>query len=85
MSLFGRLTRKKKGSADVAKERLQVIIAHERGSSPERDFVPKMREEIIEVVRKYINVPEDRVRADINKEDDCDILELNITLSEDNT
>ena len=74
---------RKKNTAKAAKERLQILIAHEhangaRGVGP--DYLPKLREEIIAVIRKYVEVDDDAVNVQVEKGDDLDMLELNITL-----
>ncbi|MDM8559261.1 cell division topological specificity factor MinE [Candidatus Parabeggiatoa sp. HSG14] len=72
-------------SAVVAKERLQIIVAHERcqRSPSEFDYLPLLQRELLEVVRKYVLVKEDHIKVHIEKEGDYEILELNITLPEE--
>ncbi len=75
-------------TAMVAKERLQIIVAHERR---QRDasgidyFLPLLERELIEVVRKYIMVGDDDIKVHLEKQGNYEILELNITLPEQNT
>jgi cell division topological specificity factor len=71
-------------SAAIAKERLQIIVAHERGHrrrSPH--YLPAMKRELLEVVRKYVSIEQDQVKVHIDREGDYEVLELNITLPED--
>lgn len=67
-------------SADTAKQRLQVIIAHERVSGPAYEFLPLLQRELLEVIRKYIEVDPNRVKVDIEKAEDMSVLEVNIEL-----
>ncbi len=67
-------------TATTAKERLQVIIAHERLLNKGYDFLPKMQRELIEVIRKYVDIDPDDVRIDMEQEGDCHIMEVNISL-----
>lgn len=67
-------------SASLAKERLQIIVAHERGRRKQPDYLPQMQREIIEVIRKYVNVDNDDVHVKLDDSDDCSVLELNVTL-----
>ena len=78
-------TEKKKDTASLAKERLQILIAHEHSDTSKKspDYLPKLQEEILEVIRKYVHVDEDDVNVNVEKGDDFDVLELNITLPED--
>jgi cell division topological specificity factor len=75
---------RKKNTAKAAKERLQILIAHEHamgtGKQNGPDYLPKLREEIIAVIRKYVAVSDNDVNFQVEKSDDYDMLELNITL-----
>lgn len=81
MSLFKYL-RKRKNSASVAKERLQIIISHERSQRDEPDYLPKLQEELVEVISKYIKIDKDKVKVQLEKIGDNAILELNVTMPE---
>ena len=70
----------KKTSASVAKERLKIIVAHERGQRATPDYLPQMQQEIIEVIRKYVAIEQDMVQIQFDSNDDCSVLELNVTL-----
>lgn len=72
----------RKSSASVAKERLQIIVAHERRRSPSPDFLPLLQKDLLEVVRKYIHIEEDQIKLSVEKNGDCEVLELNIALSD---
>lgn len=69
-----------KKSASVAKERLQIIVAHQRGKSGQPDYMMKMQQEVLAVVRKYVEIDDEMVKFDVEQNDDCSILELNVTL-----
>ena len=72
--------RQKQTSASVAKERLQIIVAHERGQRSEPDYLPALQKELVEVIRKYVNIDSDQVHVALEDQGSCSILELNITL-----
>ncbi len=74
--------RKKQSSASIAKERLQIIVAHERGQRSQPDYLPALQQELMEVIRKYVNIDQDQVQVALENQGDCSILELNITLPE---
>lgn len=85
MSIFDYFKKKNaNSSASMAKERLQIIVAHERRgrNKIQPDFLPQMQEEILAVIRKYINVSSDQVSVSLDNTDNCSVLELNITLPE---
>lgn len=70
----------KKRSAQVAHERLKVIVAHERGRyETQPDFLPRLQKEITEVIAKYVKVNQDQVRVDFEQKGGRSVLELNIT------
>jgi len=76
-------SKKTPSSASVAKERLQIIVAHERGKRQEPDYLPKMQQEIVEVIRKYVHISDDQVQIAIDNNDSFSVLELNVTLPDD--
>lgn len=81
MSIFNYFRKKNtQGSAAAARERLQIIVAHERGQRNQPGYLPQMQEEILAVIRKYVTVEEQDVSVHIDDSDDCSVLELNITL-----
>lgn len=67
-------------SAELAKERLQIIVAHERGKRTNPDYLPQMQQEIIEVIKKYIAIDQDKVSVQLDSNEDCSVLEVNVTL-----
>jgi cell division topological specificity factor MinE len=70
-------------SASVARERLMIAVAHQRrgeGNGP--DYLPRLREELLSVVRKYVQVADDAVQFQVQRDDGLEVLELNITLPE---
>ena len=73
--------RKKQGStASIAKERLSIIVAHERGQRSQPDYLPALQKELVEVIRKYVIIDQDQVHVALVNQGTCSILELNITL-----
>ena len=73
--------RKKQGTtASVAKERLSIIVAHERGQRSQPDYLPALQKELVEVIRKYVNIDQDQVHVALDNQRTCTSLELIITL-----
>ncbi len=71
-------------TATIAKERLQILVAHERLERNKPDYLPMLQKEILEVIRKYVNVDQDAISVTMEQDDNREILELNIILPEDN-
>ena len=70
-------------SADVARERLSILIARDQiGSRNQPSFLPQLQEELLEVIKKYVDIDQDDVSVTLDRGNDCEILELNITLPE---
>jgi len=82
MSFLDYFKSSKKNTASIAKERLQIIVAHERGQREQPDYLPKLQQEILDVIRRYVPIDQDQVQVQLDKNDDCSILELNVTLPE---
>ena len=82
MSIFSYFKKDQKASASIAKERLQIIVAHERSARSQPDYLPAMQQEIMAVIRKYVTIADDDVQVQLDNSDDCSVLELNITLPE---
>ena len=69
-----------KGSASVAKERLQILVAHDRAARDRPSYLPRLQQEIIAVIRKYVDVDMNAVSVNYEQEGSQEILELNIVL-----
>lgn len=82
MSLLDYLLRKRKKSAGVAKERLQIILAREHSDRSGPDYLPSLKKDILMVVEKYVNIDYDQIQVNVDSHGNCEILELNITLPE---
>ena len=82
MGLFDFL-KVKKNTASVAKDRLRIIIAQERSASGGPDYLPLLRRELLEVIRKYVNVDVDAVKVDVVKDGEHDVLDISVALPEE--
>jgi cell division topological specificity factor len=79
MALLDYFRQRKSNSAAVAKERLQILVAHDRrGGGP--SYLPQLKNDLIEVIRKYVAVDTDSVSVNVESEDGHEVLELNIVL-----
>ncbi|MCV2445766.1 cell division topological specificity factor MinE [Paracoccus sp. DMF] len=79
--MFGfSLRPRKPSSAQTAKERLQILLAHERTSNSGPDFLPLLQRDILEVVRRHMDVDGDAVDIKLERSDDLSSLEINIEM-----
>ncbi len=82
MGLFDLLRRRKPATASIAKERLLILVSQERATRGGPDYLPLLQRELLEVIRKYVNVDNEAVQVRLDKDGDHDVLELNVTLPE---
>lgn len=82
MGIFDFLRARPQNTASVAKERLRIIVAQERSQRGAPDYLPTLRRELLEVIRKYVNVDTDAVEVQVQREGDHDVLELSVALPE---
>ncbi|WP_411838244.1 cell division topological specificity factor MinE [Paracoccus sp. ME4] len=83
MSLFDFVRRKAPPkSAQTAKDRLQILLAHERsgGGSAEADYLPMLQRDIVAAIRKYVPIGDDDVDVRMERGDKMSSLEINIDL-----
>jgi cell division topological specificity factor len=78
------LFRRQPSSASVAKERLRIIVAQERGTRGGPDYLPLLRRELLQVIHKYVNVDPESVQINFGKEEGHEVLELSVALPEKN-
>ncbi|QCI22190.1 cell division topological specificity factor MinE [Buchnera aphidicola] len=81
MALLDFFLSRHKNTANIAKERLQIIIAEQRKYNNEPDYFPQLKREILSVICKYVNIEPNMVTVQLEqKNQDISILELNIIL-----
>jgi cell division topological specificity factor len=73
LSLFRR-----RDSAPVARERLQVLLAHERAFVGKSDLLAILQEEIIAVIAKHVSIERDRVQIKLDRGDQVSTLEIDV-------
>lgn len=82
MALLDYFLRRRSKTANVAKERLQIILAREHADRDGPDYLPELKRELLAVISKYVNVDLEQVKVNLDRDGNCDILELNIVLPE---
>lgn len=82
MGILDFLTQRNKNTANVAKSRLQILIQQERSLRNAPDYLPVLQRELLEVIRKYINVDADAVKVDLHKDGDSELLDISVALPE---
>lgn len=69
---------KKKNTAPVARDRLQVLLAHERSVIGKSDLLATLQEEILAVIAKHISVDRDAVQIKMDRGSSCSMLEIDV-------
>lgn len=80
MGFISSLFRSKPTSASIAKERLKIVLAHERASNRAPDFLPVLQKELLAVVGRYVEISDDGIRVSLGAAGDTSTLEINIEI-----
>jgi cell division topological specificity factor len=78
MSVFNLFRRR--GSAPVARERLQILLSHERAACSQSDLLGILREEILTVIAKHVTVERDNVQVRMDRGGTVSTLEINVEI-----
>ena len=79
---------KRDKTASVAMERLHIIVSHKKWRSngnKSREYLPQLKQDLIEVIRRYVEVDENCVNVNLDQSPTNDTLVLNIGLKESTT
>ncbi|XBC37456.1 MAG: cell division topological specificity factor MinE [Buchnera aphidicola (Meitanaphis microgallis)] len=83
MALLDFFLSRKKNTANIAKERLQIIVAERRKKDDEPNYLPELKREILQVICKYVKIDPKMISVQLDhKGKDISILELNVTIPE---
>jgi cell division topological specificity factor len=82
MSLLDYFKITKASSASVAKERLQILVAHERSFKNQPSYLPQLQKELLDVIKKYVNVEQNAITVRLEQDEHQETLEVNIVLPE---
>ena len=85
LSFFLGEKKKSEKTASLAKERLQIILAHERiggGRGSALSYLPELQRELLAVISKYVTIGADDIKVDVERQDDLEVLQVKIELPE---
>ncbi len=80
MRLLELLFPERRNSAGIAKDRLKIVLAHERASRDAPDFLPALQKELLEVVGRYVEIRDDMLRVNVGRSGDTSLLEINVEI-----
>jgi cell division topological specificity factor len=81
-SFLSFLLGEKKKTASVAKERLQLILAHERSGrhSVQPDYLPALQRDLVAVISRYVKIDPQDIKVNLERQDNLEVLEVKIEL-----
>jgi len=84
MSILSFLLGEKKKTASVAKERLQIILAHERSGrgTAAPDYLPALQRDLVAVISKYVKIDPEHLKVQLERQDNLEVLDIKIELPE---
>lgn len=65
-------------TAAIAKERLQLVLAHERSSRESAEVVPLLKRELLSVIAKYVAIKEDMIQVKLGRDGSASVLRINV-------
>jgi len=80
MSFLSTLFGKKKPTATVARERLKIILAHERSGRDSPDYLPQLQQELVAVISKYVKIDPKDIKVHLDRQDTLEVLEVKIEM-----
>ena len=80
MRLLNLLFPERRTSAVIARERLKIVLAHERASRQAPDFLPLLQKELLDVIGRYVEIRGDMIRVNLGRAGDTSLLEINVEL-----
>ena len=84
MNLLDYFRASRPNTASLSKERLQILVAHERRAERQQPaYLADLQRDLLEVVRKYVNVSSDAISVSMDQDENREVLELNIVLPDE--
>jgi len=80
MSFLSALFGKKKPTASVARERLKIILAHERSGRDSPDYLPQLQQELVAVISKYVKIDPKDIKVHLERQETLEVLEVKIEM-----
>jgi cell division topological specificity factor len=80
MRLLNLLFPERRTSAVIARERLKIVLAHERASREAPDFLPVLQKELLDVIGRYVEIRSDMIRVNLGRAGDTSLLEINVEI-----
>ena len=73
---------KKRASAHIARERLSLVLAHERAERTGNDVLARLKEELIAVICRHTTIDQDALNITVEQRDSVEVLKVDLVLPE---
>jgi cell division topological specificity factor len=83
MSLMDYFRSSRTKSATIAKERLQILVAHERSERDQPEYLAALQKDLLAVIRKYVHIDPGAISVNLEQDETREVLELNIVLPDE--
>jgi cell division topological specificity factor len=80
VSFLDFFTKRKPATANLAKERLQVIIAREGNRSSNPELIQQIKRAVLEAVGKFVQVKPEDIAIEVENQRDLEVLSVSVTL-----
>src|SRR5215470_11403976 len=80
MRLLSFLFPERRNSALIARERLKIVLSHERASRDAPDFLPVLQKELLDVVGRYVEIRGDMIRVNLGRSGETSLLEIDVEI-----
>jgi cell division topological specificity factor len=70
----------RRNTAAIARDRLKIVLAHERASRDAPDFLPMLQKELLDVVGRYVEIRGDMIRVNLGRAGETSLLEINVEI-----
>lgn len=80
MNILSFFRARQQSTATQAKERLQILLAHERADIAGPDYLPRLKTELLQVIAKYVAVDNEKIAVSLANSGNVSVLEVNIEL-----
>ena len=69
-----------RSSAPAARERLQILLSHERATAGQSDLLAILREEILSALAKHVSIDRDSIQVRLKRGETVSVLEINVEI-----
>src|SRR5215472_8875876 len=80
MGLLSFLFPERRNTAVIARDRLKIVLSHERASREAPDFLPVLQQELLDVVGRYVEIRGDMIRVNLGRSGETSLLEINVEI-----